>query len=142
MTTDNYQSPDGAFSTDNPVLASMHREADGIQAFLNIPLNMGDPAAMTYRLRDLDVYLARLSDMMIRAKTLRDATKYSYIQENEDRLNKLSATISNRQIDSYLLPFSATYNRIETMYHTTEILSRNLVTQISYIKKQMECLGG
>ena len=142
MQNDTYRSPDGAFSTDNPVLAAMQREADGIQAFLGIPLNMEDPAAMTYRLRDLDVYLARLSDMMIRAKTLRDSTKYSYIQENEDRLNKLSATISNRQMDSFLLPFAATYNRLETMYHTTEVLSRNLVTQISYIKKQMECFGG
>lgn len=124
------------------ILNSMHHEADNVQAFLNQPVNLDDPVSLTLRLAGLDGYFARLSDLVARAKTLRDVARATYIQENEDRLNKLSATVSNRQIDAYLLPYAAAYNRLETMYHTTEVLSRNLVTQISYLKKQMEHLGG
>lgn len=120
----------------------MHREADAIQTYLNQPENLDDPVSLTYRLRDLSAYLARLSDMMVRAKTLRDREKFRYIEQNEDVLSKLTATISNRQIDAHLFEYNAAYNRLETMYHTTEVLGRNLVTQISYIKKQMENLGG
>lgn len=123
-------------------MASMHHEADIIQTYLNQPENLDDPVSLTYRLRDLSAYLARLSDMMVQAKTLRDREKFRYIQENEDVLSKLTATISNRQIDAHLLEYNAAFNRLETMYHTTEVLGRNLVTQISYIKKQMENLGG
>lgn len=130
------------FQTSSPALASMHREADAIQTYLNQPENLDDPVSLTYRLRDLSAYLARLSDMMVRAKTLRDREKFRYIEQNEDVLSKLTATISNRQIDAHLFEYNAAYNRLETMYHTTEVLGRNLVTQISYIKKQMENLGG
>lgn len=132
---------DNTFHTDINILSTMHREADAIQTYLNQPENLDDPVSLTYRLRDLSAYLARLSDMMVRAKTLRDREKFRYIQENEDVLSKLTATISNRQIDAHLLEYNAAYNRLETMYHTTEVLGRNLVTQISYIKKQMENLG-
>lgn len=119
----------------------MHHEANMIQTYLNQPENLDDPTSLTYRLRDLSAYLARLSDMMVQAKTLRDQEKFRYIEENEDVLSKLTATISNRRIDAHLLEYNAAYNRLETMYHTTEVLGRNLVTQISYIKKQMENLG-
>lgn len=129
------------FQTSSPALASMHHEANMIQTYLNQPENLDDPTSLTYRLRDLSAYLARLSDMMVQAKTLRDQEKFRYIEENEDVLSKLTATISNRRIDAHLLEYNAAYNRLETMYHTTEVLGRNLVTQISYIKKQMENLG-
>lgn len=130
------------FASANPIINALHNEADQIQAYMCIPANLMDPAGLTYRLNDLDVYMARLSDMLIRAKTMKDAAKFAYINENEDKLNKLSATVSNRQIDAYLADYTTLYNRLDTMYHTMEHLTRDLVTQISYIKKQMETMGG
>lgn len=125
------------FATQNPFLAAMHREADGIQAFMDKPIVLEDPASLTYRLKDLDVYMARLSDMMIRAKALKEREQNKYIAENEDKLNKLTATVSNRMINAHLFEYAAAYSRLDAMYHTIEHLSRDLVTQISYIKQQM-----
>ena len=59
-----------------------------------------------------------------------------------NRLNEKSATVSNRTIDSFLKDYTTLYNRLDAMYHTMEHLTRDLVTQISYIKKQMENFGG
>ena len=125
------------FATQNPFLASMHREADAIQAYMSIPITLEDPASLTYRLKDIDVYMARLSDMMIRAKALKEREQNKYIAENEDKLNKLTATVSNRMINAHLFEYAAAYSRLDAMYHTIEHLSRDLVTQISYIKQQM-----
>ena len=97
----------------------MHKEADNIQQ-----------------------YLARLGDMMIRAKTMKERAKFAYISENETELNKLTATVSNRKIDMFLQEYTALYCRLDNMYTTTEHVTRDLVTQISYIKKQMETFGG
>lgn len=132
----------GAFSTGNAALAQLHREADEIQDYMNQRADILDPAALTDRLSHLDVYMARLSDMMIRAKVIREKAKHAYVGENEDRLNKMTATVSNRLIDASLQEYTAAYNRLDTMYHTVEHLTRDLVTQISYIKKQMENFGG
>lgn len=131
-----------AFLTDIPFLAQLHEEADGIQRVMGAALNLSDPASLTYRLAELDAYMARLSDMMIRAKTAREKEKYRYIAENEDILDKLTATVSNRRIEAYLQEYTAAYNRLDAMYHTIEHLTRDLVTQISWIKKQMESFGG
>ena len=131
-----------AYQTDIPFLAELHREADTIQTFMNVDINLQDPASLTYRLATLDAYMARLSDMMSRAKTVKEKEKYRFIAENEDILDKLTATISNRRIEAHLQEYSAAYNRLDTMYHTIEQLARDLVTQISYIKKQMENFGG
>lgn len=125
------------YYSENPVIAKMHAEAQAIQGYMDLPLTLEDPASLTYRLKDLDVYMARLSDMMIRAKTMREQAKYSYIARNESELSKLAATISNRRIDAYLYEYNALYGRLDAMYHTMEHLTRDLVTQISYIKQQM-----
>lgn len=129
------------YRSENPCIARLHQEADSIQAYMDIPATIEDPAALTYRLKDLDVYMARLSDMMIRSKTMKERAKYAYIADNEDLLNKLSATVSNRKIDVFLQDYTALYNRLDAMYTTMTHLTRDLVTQISYIKKQMETFG-
>lgn len=132
----------GAFSAKNPAIGTMHREADQIQAYMDIPANLVDPASLTYRLRDLDVYMARLSDMMIRAKAMKERAKNAYILENEERINKMTATVANRLIDAELFEYTTIYTRLDAMYHTVEHLTRDMVTQISYIKKQIESFGG
>lgn len=122
----------------DPAVATLHREADEIQAYMAIPAHLEDPASLVYRLRDLDAYMARLSDMVFRAKMMREREKNKYLAENCDMLNKLSATNSNRLIDAHLFEYSLTYTRLDDMYHTMEHLTRDLVTQISYIKQQMQ----
>ena len=126
-----------AFEATNTELQALHAEADTIQAYMSIPVDLEDPASLTYRLKNLDVYMARLSDMMIRARAMKDRAQNNYLEENEDRLNKLTATISNRLIAKNLFEYTIAYSRLETMYETLKHLSRNLVTQISYIKQQM-----
>ena len=130
-----------AFNSTNPFIRQLHKEADSIQEYMNLPATIEDPAALTYRLKDLDVYMARLSDMMIRSKTMKERAKFAFISENEDLLNKLSATVSNRKIDIFLQEYTALYNRLDAMYTTMEHLTRDLVTQISYIKKQINTYG-
>lgn len=131
-----------AFNAENPFIAGLHREADTIQSFMDIPANLQDPASLTYRLRDLDAYMSRLTDMMIRSKAMKERAKNNFITENEERINKMTATVSNRLIDAQLLEYTTLYNRLDSMYHTIEHLTRDLVTQISYIKKQIEQFGG
>lgn len=82
--------------------------------------------------------MTRLSDMMVRAKALREYEKNRFLSENGDKLNKLTATNSNRLIDAHLFEYTVVYNRLDTMYHTMEHVTRDLVTQISYIKQQMQ----
>lgn len=128
---------DAAFSVNEPRLRALHSEADGIQAFLGQKANLDDPTSMTVRLNELDAYLARLSDMMSRSKALRDRAQNDFLLENEDTLSKLSATVANRRINTHLFEYTMTYNRLDTMLRTVEHLSRDLVTQISYVKAQM-----
>lgn len=128
---------DDNLTTTNPILQRMHAEADNIQAFMSIPATLEDPATLTYRLKDLDVYMARLSDMMIRAKAMKERAQNAFIAENEEKINKMTATVSNRLISANLYEYSMTYSRLETMYHTLEHITRDLVSQISYIKQQM-----
>ena len=137
-----YEQIAGVYSSENPYIASLHQEADAIQYYMGLPAALEDPAALTVRLKELDVYMARLSEMMIRSKAMRERARNAFIEENEDLLNKLSATVSNRKIDSYLQDYTTLYNRLDAMYHTIEHLTRDLVTQISYIKKQIEYFGG
>ena len=127
-----------AFTTSNPVLAGMHREADGIQDVIQTPIDLDNPASLTERLRVLDVYLARLGDMRVRAKTLKEWARNRFLEENEAEISKMTATVSNRRIQTYLFEYSVAVERLDTMYDTVGHLSRDLVTQISFIKQEMQ----
>ena len=133
---------EAVFTSSNPHIERLHREADAIQQCMELSARLTDPSALTYRLNDLDTYMARLGDMMIRAKAMKERAKCTFVTQNGDELNKLSATVSNRKIDAFLQDYAILYSRLDTMYGTIEHLTRDLVTQISYIKKQMEQFGG
>lgn len=125
------------FEISNPYLQRMHAEADNIQSYINETAHLEDPTSLTIRLNVLDAYMARLSDMLVRAKAMKEKAQNLYLKKNEEQISKMSATASNRQINAHLYEYTTTYNRIDTMYHTVEHLSKDLVTQISYIKQQM-----
>ena len=101
------------FQTNIPVLAAMHREADGIQSYMDIPIDLQDPASLTERLKYIDVYMARLTDLMIRAKAIKEREKNKFISDNEDKINKLTATVSNRMIDAHLYEYAVAYTRLD-----------------------------
>ncbi len=126
-----------SFQATNPILERLHREADSIQHYLNNRANLQDPASLTYRLSDLDVYFARLTEMAIQAKVMKENAQNTFLLENEDKLNKMTATASNRLINAHLAEYKTAYDRLDSMCHLCEHLSRDLVTQISFIKQQM-----
>lgn len=129
---------DGNFNIKNPTLRAYHSEADTITEFLKLEANLMDPPALTYRLNDMDAWLARLTDMQIRAKAMREYAKSLFLQQNEEALSKMTATNSNRILTTYLYEFTVTVERLDTLYNTLTTMSRNLVTQISFVKQQMQ----
>ena len=126
-----------SFQATTPILERLHREADNIQLYLNNRANLQDPASLTYRLSDLDVYFARLTEMAIQAKVMKENAQNTFLLENEDKLNKMTATASNRLINAHLAEYKTAYDRLDSMCHLCEHLSRDLVTQISFVKQQM-----
>lgn len=126
------------FSIADPYLRRFHNEADRIQAVIEVPIDLDNPSTLTERLRVLDVYLARLGDMRVRAKTLREVARNRYMEKNADDLAKMTATVSNRVISAYLTEYTMTSERLDTMYDTVSKLAKDLVTQISFIKAQMQ----
>jgi len=133
---------DESLGITNPVLQKLHTEADSIQLYLKEPANLQDPTSLTIRLNALDTYLARLGEILVFTKALKERAQNNYLADNENRLNKLTATASNRQINAFLYEYKVTCDRFDTLYSLCQHLSRDLVTQISYIKKQMETFGG
>lgn len=129
------------FQISDAELAALNTEADAIQEYMDRASDIRDGNVLTERLHTLDTYMSRLSEMMIRAKTMKAQEQNAYLAANEEKINKLTATVSNRMLASHLFEHSATYERLETMYHTVEHLTRDLVTQISYLKKQLESFG-
>ena len=126
------------FVISNPVLLAMHKEANQIQDYLSHKADIDNPASLTYRLNDLDAYLARVSDMQIRAKAMKEYAKTTFLLNNEDKLSKMTATNSNRMIATYLYEFSITAERLEALYSLLSSSCKNLITQISFIKQQMQ----
>lgn len=121
----------------NPTLQMMHREADNIQRFMDQRADLMDPCALTERLKEMDAYMARLTDMQIKAKSMKKYAETSFNRSNGEALSKMSATNSNRIINAYIFEFAITYDRMEAMYKALSSMSDHLVTQISYIKTQM-----
>ena len=131
------QSITDRYEITNPYLIRMHKEAEEIQKFIEIPACLEDPASLTYRLRDMSAYMARLGDMLCRAKSMKECAKNAFLSANMDKLAKLNTTEKTRIISAYVSEFSITYDRLELLYSTIKDLNRDLITQISYIKQQM-----
>lgn len=126
------------FVITNPVLQAMHKEADNIQAFMVQGANIDDPASLTYRLNEMDAYLARVSDIQIRSKAMKEYARVTFLQDNEDKLAKMTATNSNRLISTHLYEFTITTERLEALYSLISQSCKNIITQISFIKQQMQ----
>lgn len=129
------------FKSDNNSIQALHDEANIIQTFMDEPCNLQDPNSMTERLCKLDAYMSRLGEMNVIAKAIRSRAENAFVSQRED-LNKLTATASNRIIKAHMEDYNILYDRIDTMYETIRHLTKDLVTQISYIKEQMRNLGG
>ena len=121
----------------NPTLAAMNAEADSIQAYMDVPAQLEDPASLNYRLNALDTYKSRLTSLITEAKDMYNRANNIFQEENEEQLNKLAITVQSRVIKRNLYEFSTTVDRLELMYRTIDGLTHDLVTLISFIKSQM-----
>lgn len=126
------------FTITNPVLKSMNDEADEMQRFLSERADLTDPCALTTRLNEMDVYMSRLTDMQIKSRAMKDYAKAIISAAKDRELPDANTTMKNRIVNAELFEFNLTADRLETMYKTMSTMSDHLVTQISYIKKQME----
>lgn len=127
------------FTSNINSIQQLHEEANNIQEYMKQTADLNDPTSLTIRLSNLDSYMARLGEMLITAKALKSTAKTSFVNERED-LNKMTATVSNRIIDAHMQDYNILYDRLDNMYETIRALTRDLVTQISYIKEQMRNL--
>lgn len=121
----------------NKTIASINAEADGIQAYMEQPASLEDPASLNYRLNIIDTYQARLTGLLSTAKDMLQRASNWYQTQNEEELNKLAITVQTRNIKRNLYEFSTTVDRLELMYRTIGSLADDLRTQISFIKSQM-----
>ena len=114
------------------------KEADAIQELLLRHMDLQDPAGLTWHLAELDAQMARLSEMTVVADTLREFERRRYETENADKLNEVTATISNRMIKNALFEYTALSDRLKAMYGEGQTQRRDCITQISWIKEQMK----
>jgi len=128
--------------TGNPYLSRLLQEAERIQGFLEEKADLNDAGALSVRLNEMDALMARASEMQVRAKAMREHARNSLTQANEGVLSKMSATNSARLLNCYLEDYLMTADRMDALYSTLSQSCRNLITQISLIKKQMELQGG
>lgn len=141
ITEVNLSGIDGQYVISNPTLVSMHKEADGIQSYLEQDVDINDTNMLPYRLARLDSYMHRMSDMQSRAKTMKEYAKMTYMAQNEKALNKMTATNSNRIINAALHEFIITTDRMDALHTSLTHACRNISIQLSWIKKTME-FGG
>lgn len=132
---------DCQYHSANPVLARMHQEADIIQKYLEEDVDISDPALLPPRLAKLDAYLHRMSDMQARAKAMKEYARMTYLSQNERALSKMTATNSNRIINSALHEFTVAADRLDALHSSLTHACRNISIQLSWIKKTMD-LGG
>lgn len=123
----------------NPYLQRMHQEADAILDFMKVEASLQDPASLTCRLNEMDAYLARLTDILSKAKGMREYAKSRISKDNATELLNMKKTVSDRIISAYLCELTVTCDRLETLYNTLCRQSNDLQSQISYIRNQMRC---
>lgn len=106
---------------------------------MKIEASLQDPTALTFRLNEMDAYLGRLSDMLSRARAMKEYARTKISNDNAATLATMKKTISDRLIAAYLYELTVTCERLETMYNTLNRQSNNLQSQIAYIRNQMRC---
>ena len=132
---------DSQYRATNPVLMKMHQEADVIQSYLEEHVDITNVAILPSRLARLDGYLHRMSDMLARAKALKEYAKMTYLSPNEKALSKMTATNSNRIISAAQHEFTVAADRLDALHGSLTHACRNISIQLSWIKKTMD-LGG
>jgi len=132
----------GELKTENPHLRRMLAEAESVQAFLEQKADLDNPGALAVRLNELDSYMARMSAVLVRARSMREEAKNRFLMANGEAVSGMTATASARLMGRYLQDYTMTADRIETLCGALSQSCRILITQISLVKKQMELQGG
>lgn len=126
------------YALTNPMLISLHSEADGIQQRMLRKETLEDPVSVLHQLSELSVLLPRLGEMKTTSQSFRDFEKNRYLTENADRLAGMKATEITREVNIRMYEFDITYDRLNQMYISLDRRIRDLVSEMSYLKAQMQ----
>lgn len=126
------------FALTNPMLIALHREADTIQQKMLRPERLEDPAAVLAQLSELSVLLPRLGEMKTVSQSFRDYEKNRFLSDNAERFAQMKATEISRAVNIRMYEYDITYDRMSQMYTSLDRRIRDLVSEMSYLKAQMQ----
>ena len=138
LNTDALTGIDGRYDTPNPTLARMNAEAGEMESELIGRCDILDGSAVASRLDRLDALLARAGQMHSTAKAMREEAKAVLYRDNAEAFAKMKATDLTRLSSLALRQFNVTEERMSILYRSIEQSCKILITQLSYLKKQME----
>lgn len=121
----------------NPHLAVLNSEADSLMTYLKNEDNMADPGSLVHRLNEIDTLMARLSEMLIQAKSMEKYAKARFDEINAKALEAMKATSATRVRATCLFEFTLTSERLESVYKTMDARREDLRSKISYVREQM-----
>lgn len=111
-------------------------EAQQIQGFLEISAS-DDPNELSFRLSEINVYMARSGNMLAEAKLLQDKAINAAYTEHSKSILKMPATIATKFINSVSVNENHLVTWIERINRTCVHQGDNIRTQISLAKEQL-----
>lgn len=138
LNTDALSGIDGTYDTPNPTLKGINAEADKVEKELLGRCDILDGSAVAARLDRLDALLAWTGQMHSTTKAMREEAKAVLYRDNAEAFAKMKATDLTRLTGLALRQFAVTEERMSILYRTIEQSCKTLITQLSYLKKQME----
>lgn len=124
----------------NPYLKQLSQECSAIQEFLKQTANLTNPDSLVERLNAVNVYLARLAEMLFQTKTMKNLATRQVQDDNIEYLDKLGVMEKTKVVNNLILQFTAVTDQVELAYASAKDICRSLLTQISYIKQQITLL--
>lgn len=115
----------------------IHMEAAAIQSSLEC-VCPAEPAAMFDRLAELNVFLARTSEMFAEARHLLNVRRQVVFLEELDRIKGMPATVANKYIDAEVAEEIKLADWIERLNKTVVHQSDNLRSMFSFAKEELK----
>ena len=115
----------------------LYEEATKIQSTLEC-VCPSDPSEMYARLAELNVLLARTSEMYAEARHLLNLRRQEVFVESMEVIKDLSATLANKYIDAQVADEMKLADWVERLNKTIVHQSDNMRSMFSYAKEEMK----
>ncbi|MEG2061803.1 MAG: hypothetical protein RRY33_08110 [Alistipes sp.] len=112
------------------------KEAQTIQDFLEIT-SSDDPAELSLRLSEINVYMARSGKMLADAKLLQDNAIASVYAQHFKAIQKMPATVVIKFVNSQCAGANYLVNWLDRINRTCVHQGDNIRTQVSFAKEDM-----